>query len=129
MNATSTPFGPEFVKELIPWFLNMIDQSQKQAYQMIWSAVIQLLMEHGGLVIGFLAFILLLAIFEYFMTRRWTMLGSVLYSYIYWGIIFLITLIFGPDIFANDWFKIVLVIVYGLSFYLVGQILKETGIR
>lgn len=129
MDATTTPFGPEFVKELIPWFLKMIDDSTRQAYRMIWSYLIQYLKEHWGFVIIALVSILVLALIEYLITGRWKTLGRVLYSYFYWGIVFVITLIFGPEVFANDWFKIVLVLVYGVSFYAVGKLLVKTGIR
>jgi len=57
------------------------------------------------------------------------MLGSVLYNYFYFGILFVITLIFGPDVFANDWFKIVLFIIYVVCFISVGKLLKKAGIR
>ena len=129
MGSTTPPFGPEFVKELIPWFFNMIDESTKQAYRMIWSYLVEYLKVHWGFVIIALVSVLLFAIAEYFITGRWKTLGRVLYSYIYWGIVFVITLMFGPEVFANDWFKIVLVLVYGLSFWLVGKILKKAQIR
>ena len=125
MSATTTPFGPELVKGLVPWFFNMIDDSTKHAYQIIWSYLILYLKQHWGFVIIALILILVFSFAKYMITGRWKTLGQVLYSYIYWGTIFVITLIFGPEIFADNWFKIVMVLVYGFSFYAVGKIISK----
>lgn len=127
--GTSTPFGPDFVKELIPWMLQIFDDATKRAYHMMWDILINFLTEHWLLVIGVLTFFLILAVVEYFTTGHWAMLGRVLYSYIYYGILFLIGLIFGPEIFANDWIDLLLFTVYVVSFIWVGMILNKTGIR
>ena len=129
MNASSTsPLGADFPKQMVLWFLDAIDEGTKQAYRMIWNAVKQLLVEHWGFVIIALVSILVLAVLNYLATDRWAMLGSVLYNYLYFGILFVITLIFGPDVFANDWFKIVLFIIYVVCFISVGKLLKKAGI-
>jgi len=62
-------------------------------------------------------------------TGRWGWLGSVLYNYLYFGTLFVIGLIWGPEIFANDYFEIALVILYIVCFSLVGVILTKTGLR
>jgi hypothetical protein len=130
MNASTTsPLGSDFPKQIVLWFLDAIDEGTKQAYRMIWNAVKQLLVEHWGFVIIALVSILMLAVLNYLTTGRWAMLGSVLYNYSYFGILFVITLIFGSDIFANDWFKIVLFIIYVVCFVSVGKLLKKAGIR
>jgi len=130
MNASTTsPLGADFPRQLVLWFIDAIDEGTKQAYRMIWSAVKQLLIEHWGFVIVALVSILILAVLNYLATGRWAMLGSVLYNYFYFGILFVITLIFGPDVFANDWFKIVLFIIYVVCFISVGKLLQKAGIR
>lgn len=130
MNASTTsPLGSDFPKQIVLWFLDAIDEGTKQAYRMIWNAVKELLAEHWGFVIIALVSILILAVLNYFATGRWAMLGSVLYNYFYFGILFVITLIFGPDVFANDWFKIVLFIIYVVCFISVGKLLQKAGIR
>jgi hypothetical protein len=131
MNATTTDLS--FPKEIVGMFINTamkaMDEAPKIFYEMIWSGVKQLLIEHWPSVILFLILILLFAVLRYLITGRWAMLGSVLYSYIYWGFVLIIILIFGPDIFASDWIKIVLFVVYVVSFTLVGNFLRKTGIR
>jgi hypothetical protein len=130
MNSTTTLLGgPDFPKQLVGMLMNAVDEGTKQAYRMIWAAIEQFLFEHWILVTIVLFLVLLFAFLKYLATGRWAMLGSVLYSYVYWGIVFVITLIFGSDIFANDWFKVVLFIVYVVSFTLVGHFLRKTGIR
>ncbi|HEV7702314.1 MAG TPA: hypothetical protein VGO63_02640 [Candidatus Paceibacterota bacterium] len=127
--STTSPLGADFPRQLVLWFLDAIDEGTKQAYRMIWNAVKQLLIEHWGFVIVALVSILILAVLNYLATGRWAMLGSVLYNYFYFGILFIVTLIFGPDVFANDWFKIVLFIIYVVCFISVGNLLKKAGIR
>lgn len=130
MNASSSqPLGADFPKQVVEMFLNAIDEGTRQAYRMIWNGITQFLVEHWGWVIVALVSIFVLSVLNYFATGRWAMLGSVLYNYLYFGTLFVITLIFGPEAFANDWFKIVLFVVYVVCFILVGKILRKTGIR
>jgi hypothetical protein len=130
MNASSSqPLGADFPKQVVELFLNAIDEGTKQAYRMIWNGISQFLIEHWGWVIVALVAIFILSVLNYFATGRWAMLGSVLYNYLYFGTLFVITLIFGPEVFANDWFKIVLFIVYVACFVLVGKLLRKAGIR
>jgi len=130
MNASSTqPFGVDFPKQLVEMFFNALDEGTRQAYRMIWSGITQFLNEHWGWLVFMLIAIFIFSVLNYFATGRWAMLGSVLYNYFYFGTLFVITLIFGPEVFANDWFKIVLFILYVTCFILVGKILNKIGIR
>lgn len=130
MNASSSqPLGADFPKQVVEMFLNAIDEGTRQAYRMIWNGITQFLVEHWGWVIVGLVAIFVLSVLNYFGTGRWAMLGSVLYNYLYFGTLFVITLIFGPEVFANNWFKIVLFVVYVVCFILVGKILRKAGIR
>lgn len=130
MNAsTSQPTTLDFPKQVVEMFLNVIDESTRKAYRMIWDGIIQIITEHWGWIILILIGFLVIAIMNYFVTGRWAMLGSILYNYLYAGFLFLVALVFGPEVFANDWFKIVLFIVYVICFVLVGKILKKVGIR
>lgn len=130
MNASSSqPLGADFPKQVVEMFLNAIDEGTRQAYRMIWNGITQFLVEHWGWVIVALVAIFILSVLNYFATGRWAMLGSVLYNYLYFGTLFVITLVFGPEVFANDWFKIVLFVVYVVCFILVGKLLRKVGIR
>lgn len=129
MTPTSTPFGPDFVKELIPWMFQIFDEATRKAYHMLWDMLIAFLVANWGWVLVGLVVILLFAFFEYLATGRWATLGSVLYTYIYYGFLFLAGLVFGPELFANDWIKLLLLVVYVVSFLWVRMILNGTGIR
>ena len=106
-----------------------VDDGTKMAVHMLWDALIYFLIHDWLLVLGILTFFLLISILEFFMTGRWAMLGSVLYHYFYYGILFLIGLIFGPDIFTNDWADLLFFVVYAVSFIWVGILLTRVGIR
>lgn len=128
MTSTSTLLS-DLPQQVIALLMNAVDEGTKKAYHMMWDILINFLTQHWLLVIGALTFFLLLAVVEYFSTGRWAMIGRVLYSYIYYGILFLTGLIFGPEIFANDWIDLLLFLVYVVSFIWVGMILNGTGIR
>jgi hypothetical protein len=127
--GTTTPFGPDFVKELIPWLLKTFGEATAHAYRIIWNAFITLLLQHLILVACVLVLVLVAATVRAAITRRWGWLGSVLYNYLYFGTLFVIGLVWGPEIFANDYFEIALVILYIVCFSLVGVILTKTGLR
>ncbi len=129
MFSTTTPFGQEFYKSLIDQLFQAVDNGTKMAAHMLWDALINFLVHDWLLVLGILTFFLVIAIIEFLTTGRWAMLGSVLYHYIYYGILFLIGLIFGPEIFTNDWADLLFFVVYAISFTWVGIILSKTGIR
>lgn len=129
MTGTSTPFGPDFYKSLVDMMMQASAEGTKIAVEMIWNALIYFLIHDWVLVLALITFFLAIAIFEFLLTGRWAMLGSVLYNYIYYGFLFLLGSIFGPDIFANDWIDLILFIVYAISFTLVGVILNKTGVR
>lgn len=109
--------------------LQAVGEGTKMAYHMMWDALIYFLIHDWMLVLGLLTFFLVMAIIEFFFTGRWTMLGSVLYNYFYYGILFLIGLMFGPEIFANNWVDLLLFVVYAISFTWVGIILTRTGVQ
>lgn len=127
--TTTPPFGPDFVKALIPQMIDAFAKATAQAYRMFWDIFMTFLAQNWFWVIALLVMILVFTFLEYLMTGRWANLGSVLYSYTYYGILFLIGLIFGPETFANDWIDLILFIVYVVSFIWVRIVLNRTGIR
>lgn len=130
MTSTSTPaFGPDFVKELIPLIFQKFGEATAQAFRMIWDGGIGYLWQHWIVVLIFLFAIFLIALVRAFATGRWGMLGSIVYNYLYFGTLFVIGLIFGPETFANDYFKIVLIILYVVCFALTGRFLSKIGVR
>lgn len=130
MTSTSSPqLGPDFVKELIPWMLQQFGEATAKAFRMIWDIGLGYLAEHWiAVVVGLIA-IFLVALVRAFITGRWAMLGSVVYNYLYFGTLFIIGLIFGPELFANDYFKIALAVLYIVCFILTGIFLRKIGVR
>ena len=74
--------------------------------------------------------ILLTIAFALALMGRWGMLGSVLYHYLYFGILFVVGLIKGPEIFVSEYFEIACaIILYPICYFTVGTILDKTGIH
>ncbi|MDB5190003.1 MAG: hypothetical protein JWN49_329 [Parcubacteria group bacterium] len=129
MNATTSPLGPDFIKQVVDLLTIGIAQATAHAYRMMWDILLSFLAQHWLGTLITLICILLLAILEYIITHRWAALGSVLYNYFYFGLMFIIGLIGGPELYANDYFPIIATIVYLISFSIVGFILVTSGIR
>ena len=129
MASVSTSFGPDFVKELIPWMIQQFGEATAKAFRMIWDIGITYLAQHWVAVLAGLFIIFIIALVRAFVTGRWALLGSVVYNYLYVGALFLIGIIFGPEVFANDYFKIVLAVLYVICFILTGKFLSEIGVR
>ena len=128
--ATSTPvFGPDFVKELVPWMIEQFGIATAKAFRMIWDIGMTILAEHWVSTVVFLVAVLVVALIRAFATGRWAMLGSVVYNYLYFGTLFITGLILGPETFANDYFKIFLVILYVVCFIITGHFLRKIGVR
>lgn len=130
MTPTSTPpFGPDFVKELIPRLIDEVGIATAKAFRMFWDIGMAYLAEHWVAVIIGLVGIFLIALVRAFVTGRWAMLGSITYNYLYFGTLFIIGLMFGPELFANDYFKIFLAVLYVICFILTGKFLTKIGVR
>lgn len=129
MTATSTPLGPEFVKEFIPWMFQIFGDATIKAYLMMWNILLTYLAQHWVSVLVVLFVVFAIALIRAAVTGRWAMLGSVVYNYLYFGALFLIGTIWGPEVFANDYFKIVLALLYVVCFILTGQFLGKIGVR
>lgn len=109
--------------------MDQFGEATAHAYRIIWNEFIALLLQHLILVACILVLVLVAATVRAVTTGRWGWLGSILYNYLYFGTLFVIGLIWGSEIFANDYFEIALVILYIACFSLVGVILKKTGLR
>ena len=129
MQGTSSPLGPDYINQILALLTAGVAQATAHAYRMMWEILLSFLAQHWLGTLVTLVCILLLAILEYLVTRRWATLGSVLYNYFYFGIMFLIGLIDGPELYANDYFPIVATLVYIVSFSIVGFILISLGIQ
>lgn len=108
--------------------LKIFNDSQIQAYQALWDGLMKFLSSNWLSV-----FLLFLFLFIFSLARaingRWGMFGSMLYNYLYWGILFILGLIFGPKIFANLFIDIALFILYLICYALVGRILTVLHLK
>ena len=129
MTATTTPLGPEFPKEVINMLFAAIAEGNKQAARMLWSILQSFLVGHWLASILFLFVLFVAATFKAMM-GRWGSLGSLLYNFFYFGILYVVGLIWGPEIFVSDLFHFACTaILYPVCYYVVGYILDETGVR
>lgn len=128
--SSSTPFGPEqLVKEIGPWLLNALDEGTRQAYRWIWDGGMEFL-KANWLWVGIVLFVIFLIALANALSGRWGMLGSVMYNYLYFGILFIAGLIKGPEIFVSEYFELFCAaLLYPLCYIAVGQILEKTGLK
>ena len=120
---------PTMMGDLIDNMLKSIDEGTRQAYRMLWDIFMSSLEQHWLAVLIVLAIVFLIALTLAFM-GRWGMLGSVLYNYLYFGILFIVGLIKGPEIFVSEYFEIACaIILYPVCYFAVGIILDKLGVR
>lgn len=130
MMPTSTqPFGPDFIKEIVPWMIEQSGIAAAKAARMFWDIGMGIFIQHWISILVFLFIIFVIALIRAFVTGRWAMLGSVVYNYLYFGVLFFIGLIFGPETFTNDYFKIFLVVLYIACFIFTGRFLRKIGVK
>jgi hypothetical protein len=111
-------------------FFSVIDQATKSIYQFYWHALLSFLSKYTLYIIIFSLSIFILSLIIYKITGRWAMLGSILYWYLYFGILFFVGLIWGSGIFVNNIFNLICTIFFNPVCYLaVRAILNKAGIR
>jgi hypothetical protein len=130
MTSTTTQLDSEFLKGLFISSLDAFDEGTKMVYQAFWHSLITYLSAHLIAAIFILIVIFVLAIARYLKTGRWAVLGSVLYWYFYLGVLLIIGLIWGSDIFVSDLFHLVgTIILNPICYFIVGVILDKTGLH
>ncbi|OHE25025.1 MAG: hypothetical protein A2Z84_01260 [Tenericutes bacterium GWA2_35_7] len=129
MNSTTTQPVPEFLKDLVPQIIHMFDEATRSAYRMLWKIFMSFVIEHWLAILIVLIIVFLISL-AFAIMGSWGMLGSVLYHYLYFGILFIAGLIKGSDIFVSEYFEIFCaIILYPVCYYTVGTILDKTGIH
>ena len=126
--SVTSSIATEFPKEVVGAFMNAIDDGTKQAARMLWSALMTFFAEHwiAVMIVFFLVFVF--ATLKAMM-GRWGTLGSVLYNSLYFGILLVVGLIWGPDIFTSDIFNAACtVILYPICYLATGIILDKFGV-
>lgn len=120
MKASST--------EIINGLFKVFNDAQVQAYQALWDGLILFLSSNWLSVVGLLMFFLVVSFIKA-INGRWGMFGSIAYNYLYWGILFIAGLIFGPKIFANTFIDILYFLLYLLCYWLVGKFLRKLDFK
>ena len=116
-----------FLEEMIKGLPGMFEKASKEATILIWSVIKSLLIEWWLLILVILFIFLIIAITKS-LFGKWGMLGSLLYNVIYFGILLLVVLIWGPEVFVNDYFSLATaVILYPIIYLVVGLILAKLG--
>ena len=124
MNATST-FSADSV---IPLLLDSIEQGIKDAANMLWDWLLVYLGEHW-IAIGSIVFVIFMVVTVKARFGRWGELGSFLYNFLYFGILFVIGLIWSPEVFISNWFGFfTAIILYPICYLVVGWILNKINI-
>ncbi len=125
MGTTTQPLGVDFPAQMVTMMLNAIQEGTINAFKILWGILITFLKAHWVGVGEILLSLLGVALLVFILTGRWAMLGSVLNRYFFFGILFIIGLIFGPEVFASDYFEIIWAVVGIVAFVIVRKIFKK----
>lgn len=129
MNSTTTNPAIELPKQVAELILNSIDNAMKMYARILWSLLISFLKEHWILIMVVIFLVFIFATLKA-MLGRWGTLGSVIYNSMYFGILFIVGLIWGPEIFINDFFNAACtIILYPVCYIVTGIILDKTGLK
>jgi hypothetical protein len=129
MDATSSLFSMDFVSQIPNILLKGVEDQLKDIVQGFWSSLLSFLAAHW-LILLIIFFILFSIALIKAAAGRWGTLGSLLYNSLYFLILFLMGVIWGPQIFVNDIFDAIrTILIYPLCYLIVGIILDKTGFR
>ncbi len=96
-----------------------------QVAQGAWEYLLLILSNHLRAIL-LLIFVLFFATTMKAMMGRWGSLGSLLYNFFYFGILFIIGLFWGPEIFINDYFGFACaVVLYPICYFAAGVVLDR----
>jgi hypothetical protein len=123
MISTTTQVLPDFLKNIVTETIQTFTSLPLQSARFVWSIFISILKEHWLFLLAVFFVIVVVATIK-FMFGRWGMLGSVIYNSVYFGILLIIGLIWGPDIFVHDLFKpLCLIILYPVCYWITSKFL------
>lgn len=116
--------GTEFTTKILQAF----NEGQMMAYRALWHAGMAYLVKH---LLG--VTLILTAVFAVAFTRalfgNWGMLGSFLYRFLFLGALLCIGIIWGSEIFANNYVGAGLILLGIVCYSTVGWILRRTGLK
>lgn len=108
----------------------LIAEGMKIGVRMLWYDGLMPIVTKNWLLIMSIILCVFIATTIKAMLGRWGSLGSFLYNFFYFGILFIIGLIWGPEIFVNDIFKTATaVILYPVCYWLSGYVMDKMGVH
>ena len=129
MDATTSPAETEFIETIPELLWRSVDEGTKQAAQMLWDILMQVLSQHWFAVLSALLITFIILTLKAMM-GRWGSLGSFLYNFFYFGTLFIIGLIWGPEVFVNDLFNAACaVLLYPACYIMTGMVLDKMRVR
>jgi hypothetical protein len=90
----------------------------------LWGIINPILIENWKTIWVTIIILLNIAMLKFFLTQRWGMLGSLLYNFFFFSIMYLIINYSRPEIIFEDYFKNISFLVYVVGFFLTRFILK-----
>lgn len=121
--------GPNFTKELVTQILGMYDKGLRSAYHTLWNIFMSTIQEHWFLILIVLLVFLIISIFIA-LNGRWGFFGSLMYNYLYFGILFILGLIKGPEVFLSEYFEFFcILLLYPFCYIIVGRILNKFNLK
>lgn len=121
--------GPNFAKELVTGMLSMYDKALRSVYHSAWDIFMSTIKEHWLLILSILLGLLIISIIIALM-GRWGFFGSLMYNYLYFGVLFILGLIKGPEVFLNEYFEFFcILLLYPVCYKIVGIILDKLNLR
>lgn len=119
----------QIIANLGPSIISGIAEGTKIAANAMWTALANVFAEYWLYILitlfVFMAIATIKASFVY-----WGMLGSLLYHIVYFVMLVIIGLIWGPEIFfSNIYNAIGTVLLYRFSYYITGKFLELTGFK
>ncbi len=119
MNISTSDPTLDMSKTFVLQILDALEEGEKGGYRMVWKFILDFISQHTLYVITALVVVFLIAFADYRFTGKWRSLGRVLYNYFYFGILFIVTLIFGPEMFANPFMALGTLALYFLCYHVL----------
>lgn len=118
-----------FAQDLINNILSTYDVLLRKIYHSAWDIFMSTIKEHWLLILSILFGLLIISIIIALM-GRWGFFGSLMYNYLYFGVLFILGLIKGPEVFLNEYFEFFcILLLYPVCYKIVGIILDKTGLK
>lgn len=119
--TTSSSFLPQdFLQRLLDQMDTAAAEGVRWGFNLLWDALSPY---------WFYGILILFALFAIasvkFLFGQWSMLGSLIYHFVYFGVLTVIIVIMGVEVLLNPYFDLVYATLYPISYLLTGSILQR----